>query len=41
MDTTHSFHVNKNWNSDGAQVGAAICQLGSILTSVENALKGL
>ena len=37
MDTTHSFRVNKNWNSHGAQVGAAMCQLGSILASLENA----
>ena len=37
MDTTHSFCVNKNWNSHGSQVGAAMCQLGSILASFENA----
>ena len=37
LDTTHSFHVNKNWNSHGSQVGAAMCQLGSILVSFEDA----
>ena len=37
MDTTHSFHVNKNWNSHGSQVHAAMCQLGSILASFEDA----
>ena len=37
MDTTHSFPVNKNWNSHGSQVGAAMCQLGSILASFEDA----
>ena len=37
LDTTHSFHVNKNWNSHGSQVGAAMCQLGSILLSFEDA----
>ena len=37
MDTTHSFHVNKNWNSHGSQVGATMCQLGSILASFEDA----
>ena len=37
MDTTHSFHVNKNWNSHGSQVGVSICQLGSILASFEDA----
>ena len=37
MDKTHSFHVNKNWNSYGSQVGAAMCQLGSILASLKNA----
>ena len=39
LDTTHSFRVNKNWNSHGAQVGASICQLGSILAAFENASK--
>ena len=37
LDTTHSFHVNKNSNSHGSQVGAAMCQLGSILASFEDA----
>ena len=37
MDTTHRFCVNKNWNSHGAQEGATICQLGSILASLKNA----
>ena len=37
LDTTHSFCVNKNWNSHGSQVGAAMCQLGSILASFEDA----
>ena len=37
LDTTHSFHVNKNWNSHGSQVDAAMCQLGSILVSFEDA----
>ena len=37
MDMTHSFCVNKNWNSYGSQVGAAMCQLGSILASFEDA----
>ena len=37
MDMTHSFHVNKNWNSHGSQVGAAMCQLRSILASFEDA----
>ena len=36
-DMTHSFHVNKNWNSHGSQVGATMCQLGSILASFEDA----
>ena len=39
LDTTHSFRVNKNWNSHGAQVGASICQLSSILVAFEDALK--
>ena len=37
LDMTHSFHVNKNWNSHGSQVGATMCQLGSILASFEDA----
>ena len=37
LDMTHSFHVNKNWNSHGSEVGAAMCQLGSILVSFEDA----
>ena len=37
MDMAHSFHVNKNWNSHGSQVGATMCQLGSILASFEDA----
>ena len=37
LDMTHSFHVNKNWNSHGSQVGAAMCKLGSILVSFEGA----
>ena len=39
LNTTHSFRVNKNWNSHGAQVGASICQCGSILVAFENASK--
>ena len=39
LDTTHSFRVNKNWNSHRAQVGASIRQLGSILASFDNASK--
>ena len=37
MDMTHSFSVNQTWNSHGSQVGAAMCQLGSILASFEDA----
>ena len=37
LDMTHSFHDNKNWNSHGSQVGATMCQLGSILASFEDA----
>ena len=37
LDMTHSFRVNKNWNSHGSQVGAAMCQLGFILVSFEDA----
>ena len=35
LDTTHSFCVNKSWNSHGAQVGTAICKLGCILAAFE------
>ena len=39
LDTTHTFRVNKNWNSHGGQLGASLCQLGWILASFENAAK--
>ena len=39
LDTTHTFRVTKNWNSHGGQLGASLCQLGSILASFENAAK--
>ena len=34
MDT---FHAKKNWNSHGASVGTAICQLASILSQMQSA----
>ena len=37
LETTQTFRVNKNWNSHGGQLGAAMCKLGSILASFENA----
>ena len=36
LEMTQTFRVNKNWNSHGGQLGAAMCQLGSILASFEN-----
>jgi len=40
MDTTHSFRVNKNWNSHGATLGASVCQLAALLSSLDNANSG-
>ena len=37
LETSQTFRVNKNWNSHDGQLGAAMCQLGSILASFENA----
>ena len=34
VDLTQSFRVNKNWNSHGAKVGAAVCELGSLLAMI-------
>ena len=31
------FHTKKNWNSHGASVGSAICQLASILSQMQSA----
>ena len=31
------FHAKKNWNSHGASVGSAICQLASILSQMQSA----
>ena len=31
------FHAKKNWNSHGASVGSAICQLASILSQMPEA----
>ena len=31
VELTHAFRVNKNWNSHGARVGAAVCELGSLM----------
>ena len=39
LETTHTFRVNKNWNSHGGQLGAGMCQLGSILASLQGAVK--
>ena len=39
LETTHTYRVNKNWNSHGGQLGAGMCQLGSILASLQGAVK--
>ena len=37
LQCTDTFHAKKNWNSHGASVGSAICQLASILSQMESA----
>ena len=34
LKCTNTFHAKKNWNSHGASVGSAICQLASILSQM-------
>ena len=41
LDTTHAFRANKNWNSHGAAAGAAVLDLGCILSSLKRANQGL
>ena len=37
LQCTDTFHAKKNWNSHGASVGSAICQLASILSQMQSA----
>ena len=37
LKCTDMFHAKKNWNSHGASVGSAICQLASILSQMPEA----
>ena len=37
LQCTDMFHAKKNWNSHGASVGSAICQLASILSQMQSA----
>ena len=37
LQCTDMFHAKKNWNSHGASVGTAICQLASILSQMQSA----
>ena len=37
LQCTDTFRAKKNWNSHGASVGSAICQLASILSQMESA----
>ena len=37
LKCTDTFHAKKNWNSHGASVGSAICQLASILSQMQAA----
>ena len=34
LKCTDTFHAKKNWNSRGASIGSAICQLASILSQM-------
>ena len=40
LNLTSTFAVCKNWNSHGTIVGAALCQLGSVLGSLESGAIG-
>ena len=40
LNLTSTFAVCKNWNSHGTTVGAALCQLGSVLGSLESGAVG-
>ena len=40
LNLTSTFAVCKNWNSHGATVGAALCQLGWVLCSLESGAVG-
>ena len=35
LNLTSTFAACKNWNSDGATVGASLCQLGALLASLD------
>ena len=37
LKCTDTFHAKKNWNSHGASIGSAICQLASILSQMQAA----
>ena len=37
LQCTDTFRAKKNWNSHGASVGTAICQLASILSQMQSA----
>ena len=37
LQCTDTFRAKKNWNSHGASVGSAICQLASILSEMQSA----
>ena len=37
LKCTDTFHAKKNWNSHGASVGSAICQVASILSQMQAA----
>ena len=40
VQMTQSYRVNKNWNSHGAKVGAAICEAAGLFAMLENHEKG-
>ena len=36
LDLTHTFRAGKNWNSHGAAVGAAVCDMAGLLSTLQN-----
>ena len=40
LNTICTFRVCKNWNSHGATLGTTLCQIGSMLSCLDNAGKG-
>ena len=41
LNTICTFQVCKNWNSDGAILGATMCQIASMLSGLDAASRGL